>query len=482
MHSVFTRALSTLAVAAALVAPGGARAAAFGEPTTVSGRDDVANARAVIAPDGRTAIVYSQEVRVGRRYRTVYRLATGPAPDRLGPATPLTIEGVVPSARIGVATLLARRDGAFVLCGAVGRTQGCAIAPPGGGFGRFIELPGPAQDLTAVARPDGSVVLIRSQTTTTSKGIITSTTTVVSTLSADGVLGPEQPLPRSRDEQSFNVNDLGAVALDDGTVAIQANLPAPGRRDGTQLGIRLMAPGATTFGPVVTVPGQPYDNNIDLLGGPLLTVTYLANGSGLFAGEPFEVHAVRRRADGTFEPERVVPGDRRGVSASVVPLPSGELFAVTTRTTTADGDQDCLNPVTGRIGSGTLVLPSARGVNRRLSTRGQIAFRGQGAALADGTVIAAWQNGVNASGVLRAEVAVRRPGASTFAPSQRLAPLIDDYAGVQLVTGGNHAMLLWLAPPRRGSSASRLVVSALRASGPYARQAPLAKRPETACE
>lgn len=476
--------VSVLASAAALTVPDAASAAGFTQPRTISGQDSAYDyVLAAVAPTGRTAIVYEREIRVNRRSREQARLVLGPSPDRLSPPATLRLPGVSAGAKLSVTRLLARRDGGFVLCATAGKVQGCSIAPPGGGFGPLVKLPGAPTSLAAEVRPDGSVVLMRSTQVQTPDGMITGTTSRLSFLSSDGQLSPEREIPRSSDEQDYNGTLDRHTVLDDGTVVIAANGPDPKDKEGTVLGIRLLPPGAGAFGPIIAVPGTPSDNNIELIGGPTLTVAYRA-GRGSDASQ---TKVVRRAADGTFSSELGIPGsgasavERSSASASIVPLPSGELFAITTRTTTANGDFDCLNPVTGRVGSGPLAPLGKTVPDVRLSTRGQIAFDADAAVLDDGTVIAAWQNGVNEGGARRAEVAVRGPGATTFGPNQRLSSLIlGDHP--LLVSGGTHALLLWLAEPRGKATDWPVVASSLTKTGPYARQAPLAKHPGTACE
>lgn len=472
-------ALATLAAFTSLAVPAAAQAGGFGAPQMISGRDDVSYPTVVMTPTGRTAVRYTRRTEVRGRDRYSMRVALGPSPSQLGRPGPLRLPaGALPAARLEGASLFPRPDGGFLLCTVQGRTQGCSVAPGAGGFGPLIPLPGKPAGLSAVVRPDGTAVLLRS-TQTERNGTVTNRRTSVTILSADGRPGPERPLVRSEEELSYNPNSPELAVAGDGTVAIAANLHAQGTQYDTQLGIRVLPPGGDTFGPRLVVPGKPLDNNISLLSGPRITIAYGADrleGSS----DDFDTRALQLLPDGTFGPTLALPGsDARDVSGTVLPLPDGQLFAVTSRTATADGDQDCLNPVLGVIGSGVLAPLGTANPSTQLSVPGQIAWHEQAVALADGTLIAAWHDGINAAGDRRVDTAVRTPGAANFSPSRRM-PRILWYEEPVLAGGGNQATLAWLVEGK--GNRTSLVVSAYRTTAPYAKFVPLPKHPETSCD
>ncbi|MDQ8045707.1 MAG: hypothetical protein AAGC46_13290 [Solirubrobacteraceae bacterium] len=471
-----------LPLALAVAVPGQAAAAGFAPPVRISGHDQVHGATTVaVAPTGRTMVLYDRERQVGQRDVVDARVVVGAAPDVLSRPAPLRVPGAPKGIRADSTQLFARQDGSFVLCLSTRTRQGCAVAPPTGGFGRFVRLPGTPKGMTALPRPDGSVVLLRSQVHERpgSAGIIDGTDLSVTVLGTDGRLGPEQVVSRSQDEQDYNGVPATTATAADGTIAIAANMPAvPGKLGRVRLGIRLLAPGADTFGPIVAVPAPLLDdNNIELLGGPAITVEYRT-------GDPFDQfdeHFVPRNADGTFAPTLELPGAVAGaVDGTVVTLPGGGLFAVTSRVTTGAEDQDCFNPVTGVVGSGALTPEGQRTPSTQLSTRGQIAWHERALALTDGTVIAAWHDGVNEAGDRRVEASVRTPGAPRFTTGQRLAPLLG-YSGEPILAGaGPHAALVW--PTSTAGHPDGLVLSVYRTGGPYAKSAPLPKHPGTSCD
>lgn len=469
-----------LSIIAAALVPAHGLAAGFSPPAKISGSDAASFPSVAIAPSGRTVVLYTADIGRNGRSREAQRIATGPTPDGLGRPVPLRIPGVPVRTRLSAGSLLARPDGSFVLCLNAGRTQGCSLIAPTGEIGRFNPLPRRKVGWSpAVVRPDGSTVLLRS--VRHGKNVITSTDLSSLVLGADGRPGPERPVVRSADEQAFNPNDPSAAVAADGTVAITANLPAvSGKVDRTRLGIRIMQPGSDAFGPVVTVPGVPSDNNISLLSGPTITVGYQAAQPGSY--DQLDERYVPLRPDGTFGPTLALPGSGSGnVAGSVVPLSDGQLFAVTSRVGYDADDQDCFNPITGEIGAGPLAPAASPAPSARLSTPGQIAWHQQAVALSDGTVIAAWHDGVNTRGDRRVEASVRVPGAADFTKGQRLPGLLFADEPI-LVAGGGYAALLWSVDRRGQRFGGSLVMSTYRTLGPYAKSAPLARRPGTSCD
>ena len=488
-HSL--RPLIALAAACSCALPAGAQGAGFSEPVAISGGDEAAAPRAVIAPNGRTAVLWEREIKVGRRYRQQWRLATGPSPDTLGRAKTLTVVGATHSYDSPAPFLLARPDGALILCARTGPTKGCSIALPDGDFGPVIDVRPGNRAFVAVVRADNSLLIVYSRSDSTADGQITGTQIATATLSSTGVLSAERALDRSTDEQAYN-GAVEPVVAADGTVAVPAILPLPAQRGRMQVGVRLMAPGADEFGPVVAVPGAVEDdNNIILTGGRQLTVSYSAPPQSGKKRAPQVRRVLALQPGATFSAPGLLPTtktvlggvDGDVVGGRVVALPGGGLLAISARSTTAEGDFDCLNPVAGEIAAGPLGATPAPA--QRLSTRGQVAVYPNAAALDDGTVIASWVDGAGeGSGAYRVEASVRTPGAAAFSAGQRL-PSIGDSTDHLLVSGGNTAALVWTTwrkVPGRSSWRQVVMLSRYSATGPVARQASLPRHPGTSCD
>ncbi len=487
------RPLFAVAAAAACsgALPAAAHAAGFAKPVVISGSDDASAPRAVIAPDGRTAVLWEREIKVGRRYRSQWRLATGPSPASLGRPTTVTIAGAPHNFESPAPFLLARPDGALVLCVRTGPTKGCSIAPPDGDFGPVIDVRAGKRGFSAVVRPDNSLLVVYSNSDSLPDGRITGTQMATATLSAAGVLGAERTLERSADEQAYN-GAVEPVVAADGTVAIPATLPLAEKRRRLQIGLRFMAPGSDEFGPVVAIPGAVEEyNNLSLAGGRQLTVAYSAPLQGGKKNAPEVLRVLTLQPGGVFSSPAPLPttstalrgvgGDR--VDGFPVALPDGGILAITQRSTTAEGDFDCLNPVAGEVAAGP--LGAAPAAAQRLSARGQIALYPHAAALDDGTVIASWVDGAaEGSGLFRVEASVRLPGATAFSAGQRL-PSLNETSGHLLASGGNTAALIWTSwhkGPTQWSGHQTVVISPYTADGRVAPQAPLPKRPGTSCD
>ncbi|MFT4034727.1 MAG: hypothetical protein QM679_04020, partial [Patulibacter sp.] len=325
----------------------------------------------------------------------------------------------------------------------------------------------------------------------TPDGRIAGTQIATATLSPAGVLHAEQKLDRSEDEQAYN-GVVAPVVVADGTVAVQALLPLASQGERIQVGVRLMAPNTDVFGPVVAIPGAvEEDNNVVLTGGRRLTVAYSAPPAGGKKNAPRILRVLTLQPDASFSAPALLPRTKTvlrgvggdGVDGQVVALPSGGLFAITARSTTAEGDSDCLNPVTGEIAAGP--LGAAPAAAQRLSKRGQVAVYPNAAALDDGTVIASWTDGAGeGSGMYRVEASVRTPGATVFSDGRRF-PWMSDSASHLLANGGNTAALIWTTwrkVPGRSSRRQAVMLSRYSATGPVARQAALPKHPGTSCD
>lgn len=490
-HSL--RPLITLAAAAACggALPAVSEAAGFTESVVISGGDDASAPRAVIAPNGRTAVLWEREIKVGRRYRSQWRLAVGPNPGSVERAKTMTLAGATHGYESPAPFLIARPDGALVLCVRTGPTKGCAIAPPDGDFGPVTDVRAGKRGFSAVVRPDNSLVIVYASRDVTADGHVTGTQIATATLSPTGVLGAERALDRSKDEQAYNGAVEPFVAAD-GTVAVQASLPVPTRRGRIQVGVRLMAPGTDAFGPVVAIPGavQEY-NDVRLTGGRQLTVAYSAPPEGSKKNASPVQRVLALQPDASFSAPLLFPttNTRLGgvawgaIGGPIVALPNGGLFGISARSTTAEGDADCLNPVTGEIAAGPLGAAAASA--QRLSTLGQVAVYPDAAALDDGTVIASWVDGAGeGSGAYRVEASVRTPGATAFSAGQRLPSIGNDTEHL-LVSGGNTAALIWTTwrkTPGHSSRRQAVMLSRYAASGPVARQAALPKHPGTSCD
>lgn len=460
------------ALAAFAGAPPAANAAGFGPVRNLTpATGSVEQLDVAVAPTGETAVMWRQ---VGPRVGTdgEFVAAIGPDPEHLGP--PRTIQaGGAPSTATS-ARLLARPTGGFVVCfnGIDGgaETFGCAFTDGSGTFGplRMIERR-PKHDIAShqvAMRADGKLAVLLSHRF--GKGRMLRTTT----LDADGILGPLRPLATFRREVR---SDL--ATLDDGTTAV--SLATTQRRNpkaAWDLALRMTAPGQDTFG----APRNLRRNGVVRSG----------RGSGLEGGRELrvltfgddrQVSVVRRRSDGSFSGPsrlpRVGPGTRWG---PVVSLADGTPLAITWAA--RKNDDDCANLGLGVIGSGPLTAAGQSRPRRSvqlLSQPGQLAFNPLAATLADGTAVASWQNATSASASARVEVAIRPAGSSRFLPSQAL-PRLAQWWEHQLVAGGNHAVLAWIdGDPFDGPS--RVVMSSLRQSPPYAAPARLSKRPRAPC-
>lgn len=480
-------------VAAATVAPSGAQAAAFGQPIKIAGNVETDGIQMAIAPNGRTAVMFARDVSKGRRTRFGFRVAIGPSPDRLGAGT--KVPGVGDSSYVeGGPQLLARPDGGFVACyqddsRRATTTAVCSTAPPTGGFGpptvvRRIARKD-AGGITAAMRADGTTVLLLTRLGAKINREKRRTYVGVSTLDAAGVVSPARETERT-DIGTYAVTTNTPLAVGpDGTVAIPAGVEQKGKYVTNAPAIRLLAPGAEQFGPAIQVSPETLASPVDIHWSAAgLVAQYTVEGRGGTDG--YEQHFVRRAADGTFGPPLALPGAetndyRSTVSGTLAPLPGGDLLAIGGRVSSDEQDSDCFNPIAGTVAASALspLDQTAAATSQPLSRRGQIALHPQAAVLGDGTVIASWENGANYYGGTRLAAAVRPTGATAFGAARAL-PYLTHEGGQVLAAGGNQAAIVWAA----GSPASRpnLMISTLRASGPYAKFTRLPTHPVTPCD
>jgi hypothetical protein len=471
-----------LALSAALLAPQTAGAAGFGQPTVISGHDVIEGYErpaVAIAPSGRTAVLYDRHLRHGDRDTEQSRLIIARSPGELGPASTVDL-GFAP-------TLLARPDGSFLLCTSTGSarlglTQGCRIAPPDGGFGPVHVLrtlaPKEQGDVRAVVRPDGSVVLILTRSHRINRvGEYSPTVITVSAMSADGVFSPEQPLDDGASTSTSYLTGDAPVALADGTIVLSTYV-GPGSK--TRPAIRWMPPDSTRFGPPIILRTEFLGDGPEVTGGSSPFVQFGISTSK-YASEYYPQRIQRLLPGGALGPAMTLPGAGADAetSGTALPLPGGDLLGITWFTATRNEDQDCLNPVVGSVSTGPLGTPDAPTTSTRLSPRNQIAINPNAAALADGTVIAVWEDAASTFGATRVQAAIRGPGAARFATAQSLPGFGDQNYGTTLVTGGSTAALLWPATGHGGKT--HLVLSALRTTGPYSARAPLPRHPAADC-
>lgn len=486
LSSFLLRPALVLGLAAPLLLPAAAPAARFGAPVIVSGKDDATDATVAIAPNGRTAVLY-RKWRGPRDRRDSIRVAIGRDPEHTGTARTLAVGARTAAGYDFRPQLLARPDGGFIACFPDNskrrpRVTGCSIASPTGGFGPLIPFGGGAETpMSVVVRPDSSAVVLIQRSSSDRDGSNVRTTTSVVTISAEGQASAERPVPRAQEEYVSGYSSAIAVTSD-GTVAIPAAIPVPGTQYGRRPGLRLMAPGSDTFGPIVPVSTDQYTSSITLRGGRELLVSYDAATGG--EDDPGTPVVVRRLSDGSFAAPQgfssaVKTPDPGGLGVTSALLPSGDLIGATSAFSTREGDADCFDQVAGQVRVGPLGAPGSPQPTTRLSTRGQIALHAQIATLDDGTAIAAWENAAGLNGSMRIEVAVRAPGAASFGRPQVMPQLAADDWTHQIITSGNHAALLWTSSSR---GKFRATLSTLRTTGPYAKFARLPSHPKANCD
>lgn len=468
-----------------LLVPAAAGAAGFGAPAAVSGGDDAGEFQMVIAPTGRTAVLYEREVRRGRRSRYEFRAAIGPSPDRLG--APFTVKaGRRAASSDAYPTLLARPDGGFVACfpdlsERRATISGCSVAEPNGTFGALKVFDhfrrGDRAPLAAAMRPDGTTVLIGARPL----GGPRARETRVATLDPAGTMRILPSLIR-RDDETDVGSSTPIVATTDGTVAIPAVIHGNRRQGERRPAVRIMAPGTTAFGPVTAVGTERISYELDLASaGTSLMVRYVTDGAG---DESYVQRLVRRAPDGSFSPPLAPPGSQKRAMGSryAIPfaLPSGEVLGITSYTQTREGDSDCFDPGFGQVSLGPLEpAPGESASPTVLSASGQIALGPSAAAMADGTVIATWQDSSTDNASSRVEIAVRAPGATAFAAPQVMRRTIR-FGAPLLAVGGDQAAVAWAT--ELDESRSEIVVASLRAQPPYAPQARRPSKPSADCD
>lgn len=454
--------------AAVLVAavPASTDAAGFGTPRTVSVRGGIVSTpQAVVAPNGRTAVLWEERNRDtggGRRYR----IAIGPSPNRLGPAR--TVGAGLRAARTGAsAELLALPNGGFAVCfgdltRTGRRTPGCAFASPKGGVGRLRPIaafgPREAPSFAVAARPDGRLALLVSRRVGDGRMMTLRT----GAMTPSGRITGSHALATVRRSVPFDI-----AATNDGTVAVSWSTGPSGVFVGDRTPVlRFQLPASDRFGPAVPfTPESTIDGGVGLQGGRSLLLSYSAGSSVGDGG----LRVVRRTADGTFEPPMRLPAATKDGAAdgAVVQLPDGTPFAVTTAVHQPNSDCGAIDR--GIVGAGPLVDSGTGPTAERLSAPRQIAIDPGAAVLRDGTVIATWGDATGDTKTL--EVALRTPRANRFSRPQVLP--LPATRTVALAAGGNHAVLAWVTGSLPDGPA-RVVVSGLRRTGPYA---PPTRRP-----
>ena len=392
--------------------------------------------------------------------------AVGDAPDRLGPAR------VVPGAAEadGVETATAR-DGTIVACFG-GRPPGaqpaidCRTAPPGHGFGAPQVVARRNAGLNDVTvRSDGSVIVAFSRDAARRRRRL-----LWRSAPLRRPFGPVHTLATA--DQGAGVS-LGSAP--DGTVVAAWSKATTQEFEPRTPVLRMLAPGAPDFGAPVR-----FSRDRSLSGG----VSVDADESGLVLRyytrpAPEEIDApwaVLRRPDGSF------------AAAVPIPTPAAEGFAFRAGSVVfdADGtptavgetwreaDTDCGDVDFGRIAAGPLdgSAPPAT-----LSHEGQIAIDPSGARLADGSLLAVWEDAADGNGHTRLEYAVR-PAGGSFGDGRAL-PLLAarDYA---IASAGGRALVAWVTG-ELPDGPSRLVVSASRTAPPYAPVAPRPAHPQAPC-
>lgn len=453
--------------------PAGAHATGFGQPVVVSGRDNARNPQVAIAPNGRTAVLYERVYRRDGRTRHEVRAAIGRSPAQLGP--PETVRAgwrSVSGFDTGSAQLLARPDGGFVACfwdrtsGRRVTLTGCSIAPSRGRFGplhviaRGRRAAGP--EPYAVMLGDSSVAVLTKRWSPREHAEVSSLTRMTAT-------GQVLRTRRVRGATDDRFDDLGTplAAAADGTLAIPASLPIPGTPGARRPGIRLLTPRAKRFGPAVAVSDDPINGPVTIEGGGHLAVMFVTTAaSGSRADTGFRI--AYGRPGWAFAQPFTTPNVEPGAIdwPDFVEVVDGVPVAIARR---ADPEA-CLEEIVAgplrRIGA-----PSVAPI--QLSQSEQVARWPQGTRLADGTMVAVWQDIIGRRGPSRIETAIRPANSDAFRAPQVL-PHLTAGEDPQLAGAGNAAALLWTTAGR-SSHSTRIVLSPLRTRPPYATQS---KRPE----
>lgn len=465
---------TTLAVALALGTAPAAYAVGFGPVRSLSPATGIVDQIAVaVAPTGETAVMWRQ----GGPDDFQFVAAIGRDAENLGPARPVEPARGAASRAAG-ARLLARPAGGFVACFHAGDRRadafGCSFTDESGTFGplRVVERRSfrddPSQQVAM--RSDGKLaILLRHRV---APGRLRLRTT---TLDDQGRLGPIRPLATV-----LRGGSASLATTDDGVTGVM--LTEPRRRDQGRIGrpsLRLTASGQDVFGAAKSFlpngAAKPLES-ARLDGGRELRMTASVLDDSI-GGDLI----VRRRPNGAFSAPLRLPRPAPGfLGGTVVVPPGGTPFAITAAT--RESQTDCSDVSAGVVGSGPLVsrrTTSRTTTTQRLSKPGQIAFQPTAATLADGTVIAAWENGVTDGGDTRLEVAIRPSGATRFGPSQVLPELAT--WGMDLAAGGDQAILAWMVGDHVDGP-SHVVVSSLRQEPPYAPPAKLPRRPRMPCQ
>lgn len=451
-----------------------ANAAGFGPVRSLSPATGMVDQLSVaVAPTGETAVMWRQ---VGPKDGDVqFVAAIGPDAENLGPPQVVEPARGRPSRVAGV-RLFARPNGGFVACfdGGDHRTVafGCSFTTDDDRFGplQVVERRSRSTDPTynLAMRSDGKLAVLFGHRA--AKNVRLWSTT----LDDQGRLGLIRPFATVSANASVRL-----ATTDDGITAV--TLVEPSRRDTGVLGrpmLRLTAAGGEIFGTAQSVLPRGAIRSLasfSLDGGRELRIT-ATDWDDSIDGNVI----IRRRANGSFSAPLRLPRPASGFLGGTVVAPPGRApLAVTAAR--RESQSDCSNVSAGVVGSGPLLSrPSrSRSTTQRLSKPGQVALEPTAAALADGTVVAAWENGVNEIGYTRLEVAVRPSRSTKFQPSQVLPELAT--SGSELAAGGDQAILAWLVGDHIDGPA-HVVVSSLRQGPPYATPARLPKRPRMPCQ
>lgn len=465
----------TLATLAAFTgATSAANAAGFGPVRSLSPATGMVDQLSVaVGPTGETAVLWRQIGPTDGDFQFV--AAIGPDAENLGPAQVVEPTRGRPSRVAGV-RLFARPHGGFAACfdGGDHRTVtfGCSFTTRDNRFGplqvieRRSRRADPGYDLAM--RPDGKLAVLLGHRVAKTVRLWSTT------LDDQGRLGPTRPFATVSPKTSVRL-----ATTDDGVTAVA--LVEPSRRDKGFLGrpmLRLTAAGGEVFGNARSVLPRGAVGSLvsfSLDGGHELRLAATDWDDGINGNV-----IVRRRSNGSFSPPLRLPRPASGFLTGTVVAPPGRA-PLAVSAATRESQSDCSNVSAGVVGSGPL-LPrptESRSTTQRLSKPGQISVEPTAATLADGTVIAAWENGVDDVGYTRLEVAVRPAKATRFQPSQVLPELAT--SGKELAAGGDQAILVWLVGDHIDGPA-HVVVSSLRQAPPYAIPARLPKRPEMPCQ
>ncbi|HEY6763066.1 MAG TPA: hypothetical protein VI318_26425 [Baekduia sp.] len=464
---VIVVALAIAAAASIAVTPAGA--AGFGAPRMLTPKGGTADEPlAVVAGNGRSAVFARWITGRGTGLQVHEQAWLGPDADHL--AGPVDVPGATHGEDLQAA---AEPDGTIVACSTPvwGNpiTLTCTLAPPGGGFGppqvvasvtttSAARRVGRTAGFDVIALADGRLALITGQSP---DGVQTQTTIA---LAPAGTLAFSAAAPIAT--RAGQGGDAFAPLPDGGLMEAYTTAdPVRGTEGGGVT--QVLAPGASAF--AAPTPFTAPKATSGLAGIDVGRYGVAISTRKQRKNAPEQTLVSVQRADGWSSPTPLRAVTDGFVGGDVLFLPDHSPLVISY--VSHESATDCGQQTLGRIGAGPLT--GARPT--LLSNKHQIANPAGARVLDDGTVVALWTDSADAA---RVEYAIRSPQAHHFGPAHPLP--ITAAREVRIASDGHQLLATWITGSLPDGP-SRLVVTTLRTTPPYARDATRPAHPSAPC-